>query len=168
MCVTINYRNDVRSAILRRLKTPRFYSFLRLASRLDSSAARHKLLPLQYRKDQTVRSRGQKMRVGGGAGGIRTLDTGLPYTHFPGVRLRPLGHCSACRLRQGRASSGLVGAVQATCHPKHRAGKAGRTAIGLSPQIIQEMATQWSVSKLPAHSVASMLKLLEILVYVWM
>ena len=68
MCVTINYRNDVRSAILTRLKTPRFYSFLRLASRLDSSAARHKLLPLQYRKDQTVRSRGQKMRVGGGAG----------------------------------------------------------------------------------------------------
>lgn len=25
--------------------------------------------------------------------GIRTLDT-LPYTHFPGVRLRPLGHLS--------------------------------------------------------------------------
>ena len=24
----------------------------------------------------------------GGEGGIRTLDT-LPYTHFPGVRLRP-------------------------------------------------------------------------------
>ena len=31
----------------------------------------------------------------GGAGGIRTLDTLLTYTHFPGVRLRPLGHCSA-------------------------------------------------------------------------
>ncbi len=30
----------------------------------------------------------------GGEGGIRTLDTGLPYTHFPGVRLRPLGHLS--------------------------------------------------------------------------
>jgi hypothetical protein len=29
----------------------------------------------------------------GGEGGIRTLDT-LPYTHFPGVRLRPLGHLS--------------------------------------------------------------------------
>ena len=29
----------------------------------------------------------------GGGGGIRTLDT-LPYTHFPGVRLRPLGHLS--------------------------------------------------------------------------
>ena len=30
-------------------------------------------------------------RVIGGEGGIRTLDT-FPYTHFPGVRLRPLGH----------------------------------------------------------------------------
>ena len=37
----------------------------------------------------------RKNPVSGGAGGIRTLDTGLPYTHFPGVRLRPLGHCSA-------------------------------------------------------------------------
>ncbi len=27
----------------------------------------------------------------GGEGGIRTLDT-LPYTHFPGVLLQPLGH----------------------------------------------------------------------------
>src|SRR4051812_16487458 len=33
----------------------------------------------------------------GGAGGIRTLDTVLPYTHFPGERLRPLGHRSAYR-----------------------------------------------------------------------
>ena len=32
-------------------------------------------------------------RIGGGERGIRTLDT-LPYTHFPGVRLRPLGHLS--------------------------------------------------------------------------
>ena len=30
----------------------------------------------------------------GGEGGIRTLGTGLPYTHFPGVLLRPLGHLS--------------------------------------------------------------------------
>ncbi len=29
----------------------------------------------------------------GGERGIRTLDT-LPYTHFPGVRLQPLGHLS--------------------------------------------------------------------------
>ena len=35
-------------------------------------------------------------RLGGGAGGIRTLDTLLTYTHFPGERLRPLGHRSAC------------------------------------------------------------------------
>ena len=27
----------------------------------------------------------------GGEGGIRTRDT-LPYTHFPGVLLQPLGH----------------------------------------------------------------------------
>ena len=29
----------------------------------------------------------------GGERGIRTLDT-FPYTHFPGVLLRPLGHLS--------------------------------------------------------------------------
>ena len=29
----------------------------------------------------------------GGEEGIRTLDT-LPYTHFPGVLLQPLGHLS--------------------------------------------------------------------------
>ena len=28
----------------------------------------------------------------GGEGGIRTLDTLLTYTRFPGVRLKPLGH----------------------------------------------------------------------------
>src|SRR5690606_16875012 len=30
----------------------------------------------------------------GGGSGIRTHDTLLTYTHFPGVRLRPLGHPS--------------------------------------------------------------------------
>ena len=30
----------------------------------------------------------------GGERGIRTLDTLLTYTHFPGVRLQPLGHLS--------------------------------------------------------------------------
>jgi hypothetical protein len=30
----------------------------------------------------------------GGEIGIRTQDTLLEYTHFPGVRLRPLGHLS--------------------------------------------------------------------------
>ncbi len=35
--------------------------------------------------------------------GIRTLDTLVAYTHFPGVRLRPLGHLSifcSTRLKQ--------------------------------------------------------------------
>ena len=45
----------------------------------------------------------------GGAGGIRTHDRLLTYTHFPGVRLRPLGHRSACLTAQepqaGRAGS---------------------------------------------------------------
>ncbi len=31
----------------------------------------------------------------GGDGGIRTLDGLLTHTHFPGERLRPLGHVSA-------------------------------------------------------------------------
>lgn len=30
----------------------------------------------------------------GGEGGIRTLDTLLEYTHFPGVLFRPLRHLS--------------------------------------------------------------------------
>jgi MFS superfamily sulfate permease-like transporter len=33
--------------------------------------------------------------INGGAGGIRTLDGLLTHTHFPGERLRPLGHRSA-------------------------------------------------------------------------
>ena len=52
-------------------------------------------------------------RRGGGAGGIRTLDTVLPYTHFPGERLRPLGHRSACLegrpCRQARRRGNLAG-----------------------------------------------------------
>src|SRR5665647_860368 len=38
----------------------------------------------------------QVLRLAGGEGGIRTLDTGLsPYTPLAGERLRPLGHLSA-------------------------------------------------------------------------
>ena len=33
----------------------------------------------------------------GGERGIRTLDTGLPYTRFPGVLLQPLGHLTVRR-----------------------------------------------------------------------
>src|SRR5207302_10997940 len=42
----------------------------------------------------------------GGAGGIRTLDTVLPYTHFPGERLRPLGHRSAFRWKAAHLGGG--------------------------------------------------------------
>lgn len=37
----------------------------------------------------------------GGEGGIRTPDT-LPYTHFPGVLLQPLGHLTILWLRTRR------------------------------------------------------------------
>ncbi len=36
----------------------------------------------------------------GGEGGIRTLDT-LPYTHFPGVLLQPLGHLTKLCVETG-------------------------------------------------------------------
>ena len=47
----------------------------------------------------------------GGAGGIRTLDTLLTYTHFPGERLRPLGHRSA--LLWNAPASARLAAAQA-------------------------------------------------------
>lgn len=42
----------------------------------------------------------------GGEGGIRTLDTLLTYTHFPGVLLQPLGHFTVII---ARPPSGLGG-----------------------------------------------------------
>ena len=60
------------------------------------------------------RDRFHRFKRIGGAGGIRTLDTVLPYTHFPGERLRPLGHRSANRwkrepLRAGAARGKVAG-----------------------------------------------------------
>ena len=63
----------------------------------------------------------------GGEGGIRTLDTLLTYTHFPGVLLQPLGHltlffdkrsirvsdCLHCVYQQ---LSGWVGARKKSAH----------------------------------------------------
>ena len=37
---------------------------------------------------------GAWLLITGGERGIRTLDTLLTYTHFPGVLLQPLGHLS--------------------------------------------------------------------------
>lgn len=45
----------------------------------------------------------------GGAGGIRTHDRLLTYTHFPGVRLRPLGHRSAYPVWEGAPLARLSG-----------------------------------------------------------
>ena len=47
----------------------------------------------------------------GGEGGIRTLDT-LPYTHFPGVLLQPLGHLTVVELLLGVSSSPFNRAVR--------------------------------------------------------
>src|SRR5262245_43360778 len=44
----------------------------------------------------------------GGEDGIRTHDTVLPYTHFPGVRLQPLGHLSSCAPFQAAREAHLV------------------------------------------------------------
>jgi hypothetical protein len=51
----------------------------------------------------------------GGERGIRTLDTGLPYTRFPGVLLQPLGHLTSalmCCTSAARNPSGSAAARQ--------------------------------------------------------
>ena len=45
--------------------------------------------------------------------GIRTLDTLLAYTHFPGVRLRPLGHLSSFFFKRGQINKKMF-----TCESK--------------------------------------------------
>ena len=47
--------------------------------------------------------------------GIRTLDTLLAYTHFPGVRLRPLGHLSV-KLNLFKITEGQI--TKKTLKPK--------------------------------------------------
>lgn len=74
----------------------------------------------------TARSRRRRRREGswevdGGQGGIRTLVRSHE-THFPGVRLRPLGHLSAGELRGPLC--------------KHAAGVEHRTAGDPDDQII--------------------------------
>ena len=58
----------------------------------------------------------------GGERGIRTLDT-LPYTHFPGVRLRPLGQLS-------------VGAQSTTANPTVRHVMALKRGAYLDTEVI--------------------------------
>ena len=62
----------------------------------------------------------------GGWGGIRTHDTLLTYTHFPGARLRPLGHPSCGRaflisIPSPKPDSTFMRCVPCPC-PAHRPG----------------------------------------------
>ena len=52
---------------------------------------------VQYAKKKLALSYGLFLKYGG-EGGIRTPDT-LPYTHFPGVLLQPLGHLTKFSLQ---------------------------------------------------------------------
>src|SRR5262249_40963542 len=60
-------------------------------------------VPSAARPALRKRGRGSNMKFGG-EGGIRTHDT-LPYTRFPSVRLRPLGHLSGSYFRRARKNS---------------------------------------------------------------
>ena len=55
-------------------------------------------IPPWFYLPETRKPRVNGASLYGGEGGIRTLGTGLPYTHFPGVLLRPLGHLSRFRI----------------------------------------------------------------------
>ena len=64
-----------------------------------------------------------KLGENGGQGGIRTHDTLLTYTHFPGVRLRPLGHLSAdAFLRRAAGSALLIAGTAARSTSKSTGG----------------------------------------------
>ena len=64
--------------------------------------------PCRSRLESAYWVRTLVLEAGGGAGGIRTLDTLLAYTHFPGERLRPLGHRSAYRWKRAPSRAGRV------------------------------------------------------------
>ncbi len=59
----------------------------------------------------------------GGERGIRTLDTGLPYTHFPGVLLQPLGHLSG-RARKVKPDNPVVQMTLENFAPTFQHGRA--------------------------------------------
>ena len=60
------------------------------ASSRTPVGASHPPADVQHAKEKPVLSYELFLKYGG-EGGIRTPDT-LPYTHFPGVLLQPLGH----------------------------------------------------------------------------
>ncbi len=52
--------------------------------------------------------------MSGGERGIRTLDTLLTYTHFPGVRLQPLSHLSGNLLQPIRLRARILAKISAS------------------------------------------------------
>jgi len=61
-------------------------------------ASHHLLSPSETTPQKQERAY-RPFLISGGERGIRTLDTLLTYTHFPGVRFQPLSHLSAARQR---------------------------------------------------------------------
>jgi hypothetical protein len=73
------------------------------------------------------RSRYSGQTTGGGESGIRTHGTVLPYTRFPSVRLKPLGHLSGMPLLPARAAffKGAMPTLGADASPDAVPGNAG-------------------------------------------
>lgn len=81
--------NGSKKSMLRHFMPYRIFCFGAYES-FASNTLKQKMLPLGGSIDFFCRREG-----------IRTLDTLLEYTHFPGVRLRPLGHPSKLRAKIG-------------------------------------------------------------------
>ena len=94
----------------------------------------------------------------GGTGGIRTLEGLLTLTHFPGVRLRPLGHRSACRFPRRRRTPIVQGAsTQGADYGRNGATISGVTRCSrpvvrlIIAQVVRERTC--TVSSVPTNSI---------------
>ncbi len=70
------------------------------------------LLRVLMQPGQSSRRPRSTQGMDGGESGIRTHGTVLPYTRFPSVRLKPLGHLSGMNVLPARAAF-FKGAMQA-------------------------------------------------------
>src|SRR5690606_39130651 len=75
----------------------------------------------------------------GGERGIRTLDTLLTYTHFPGVLLQPLGHLTGSKARRLPDQEGPRNGMRdqlPVFHPQNvQQKRVRRKSARLAPQI---------------------------------
>ena len=104
-----------------------------VSGKIDQSNSRRVIAPqgtrtglLTARKHQLSPCHQRLMEVRGGQGGIRTLERLSTVTHFPGVRLKPLGHLSGSlrsRTSKGSARNIAAGPQKQTveCDGLHRA-----------------------------------------------